>query len=157
MIPVTSIGANRLNSELRKLKEERPAVIEAIATAREHGDLAENAEYHAARERQSYIEGRLIDLSNQLANIKVIDLTKVPTKQVVFGSRVMLLDLDTDEKKEYGIVSEFESDPNIGWISYSCPLGQRLMGKEKGDIVDHEMIDKEYEVISIKRMKKIKS
>jgi transcription elongation factor GreA len=156
MEPVTSIGAKHLYAELKKYKDERPLIIEAIATAREHGDLAENAEYHAARERQSFIEGRLIELNNYIANIYVVDLTQVSTKKIVFGTRATLLDLDTNEKIEYNIVSEHESDPNIGWISYKCPLGQQLMGKEKGDIVDNELISKEYKVISIKRMKKIK-
>ena len=156
MEPVTSIGVKKLYAELKKCKEERPLIIEAIGTAREHGDLAENAEYHAARERQSFIEGRLIELNNHIANVHVVDLTQVPTKKIVFGTSVTLLDLDTDEKIEYNIVSEYESDPKIGWISYKCPLGQQLLGKEKGDIVDNELINKEYEVISIKRMRKIK-
>ena len=156
MEPITSVGVDRLNAEIKKLKSERPIVIEAIGTAREHGDISENAEYHAARERQSFIEGRLMELGGHLSNVKVIDLTKVTTKKVVFGTRVKLLDTDTDETMEYNIVSEYESDPKIGWISYKCPLGRQMLGKEKGDIVDHELMDKEYEVISIKKMKKIK-
>ena len=158
MEPVTSIGHERLREELRKYMAERPVVISAIAEARGHGDLSENAEYHAARERQSFVEGRKLEMGAKLAPVKVIDLNTVPTKCVVFGSRVKLLDLDTNEEVEYNIVSELESDPKIGWISYKCPLGQAMMAKEKGDIVDHSFagIEKEYEVISIKRMKKIK-
>ena len=158
MEPVTSIGYERIREELKKYMAERPIIINAIAEARGHGDLSENAEYHAARERQSFIEGRILELGAKIATVKIIDLKTIPTNCIVFGSRVKLLDLNTNEEVEYNIVSELESDPKIGWISYKCPLGQAMMTKEKGDIVDHSFagIEKEYEVISIKRMKKIK-
>ena len=159
MEPITSIGETKLRDELRKYMKERPVIIDAIAEARGHGDLSENAEYHSARERQSFVEGRIQELSARLSNVRVVNLKEVVTDRVVFGSRVMLEDLDTEERIEYNIVSDLESDPKIGWISYQCPLGKAMMGKVKGDVIDFDHpqgTEKEFEVISIKRMKKIK-
>ena len=104
MEPITSIGETKLRDELRKYMKERPVIIDAIAEARGHGDLSENAEYHSARERQSFVEGRLQELSARLSNVHVVNLKEVVTNRVVFGSRVMLEDLDTEEKIEYNLV-----------------------------------------------------
>jgi len=147
--PVTSRGEAMLRDELAKLMEERPQVIEAIATARDFGDISENAEYHAARERQSYVEGRIQELNGRLASIRVIDLSKVTTESVRFGTKVTILDFETDEKSTYVIASDLESEPNNGWISYKCPLGKALLGKKVGEDIELEHNGKEYEVLKI--------
>src|SRR3546814_7934069 len=129
-IPMTAEGFLRLEEELKHLKSiERPAVIRAIAEAREHGDLSENAEYHAARERQSFIEGRLGELEDKIARAEVIDPKKLSGKQVMFGATVTLVDEDTDEKAKYQIVGPDESDISSGRISISSPLARALIGK----------------------------
>jgi transcription elongation factor GreA len=133
-IPMTAEGFSRLEEELRHLKSiERPAVIRAIAEAREHGDLSENAEYHAARERQSFIEGRLAELEDKVARAEIIDPKKLSGKQVMFGATVTLVDEDTDEKVKYKIVGDFEASVRDGKISISSPIARALIGKSKND------------------------
>lgn len=129
-IPMTIDGYHRLSEELKHLKTiERPAVIKAIAEAREHGDLSENAEYHAARERQSFIEGRVAELEDKIARAEVIDVSKLSGNQVVFGAIVTLVDDDTDEKIKYQIVGQDEADIKNGRLSISAPLARALIGK----------------------------
>jgi len=136
-IPMTAEGLARLVEELRHLKHvERPAVIRSIAEARDHGDLSENAEYHAARERQGFIEGRVADLEDKVARAEVIDVKKLSGKQVMFGATVTLLDEDTDAKTKYQIVGQDESDIRAGRLSISSPLARALIGKKVGDSVE---------------------
>tara|TARA_B100001971_G_C18194368_1_gene540539 strand:- start:146 stop:619 length:474 start_codon:yes stop_codon:yes gene_type:complete len=152
--PITSVGAQYLRDELKKCMEERPKVIDAIATARDFGDLAENAEYHAARERQSWLEGRIQELNGRLEISYVVDLANISTDKIKFGTNVKLVDIDTNEEVTYAIVSEVETNPSRGWISYKCPLGKALLGKQIDDIVDFEHGDtyKEYEVCDIQKI-----
>ncbi|MGB5452890.1 MAG: transcription elongation factor GreA [Sedimenticolaceae bacterium] len=135
--PMTSKGAESLRSELNELKTvKRPAVIAAIAEARAHGDLKENAEYHAAREQQGFIEGRIKDIEAKLSHAQVIDVTTLdPGGKVVFGSTVVLLDLNTDEEKTYCIVGIDEADLKHGKISVTSPVARALIGKMEGDEV----------------------
>ncbi|HLB80321.1 MAG TPA: transcription elongation factor GreA [Dongiaceae bacterium] len=136
-IPMTAEGLARLVEELRHLKHvERPAVIRSIAEARDHGDLSENAEYHAARERQGFIEGRVAELEDKVARAEVIDVKKLSGKQVMFGATVTLLDEDTDAKTKYQIVGQDESDIRAGRLSISSPLARALIGKKVGDSVE---------------------
>ena len=136
-IPMTADGFTRLEDELRHLKSvERPAVIRAIAEAREHGDLSENAEYHAARERQSFIEGRVAELEDKISRAEVIDVSKLSGDTVTFGATVTLVDEDTDEKKVWQLVGETEADAKAGRISISSPLARALIGKKKGASVE---------------------
>ncbi len=136
-IPMTIDGYARLSEELRYLKTtERPAVIKAIAEAREHGDLSENAEYHAARERQSFIEGRVGELEDKIARADVIDVSKLSGNQVVFGAIVTLIDDDTDEKIKYQIVGQDEADIKNGRLSISAPLARALIGKQVDTTVE---------------------
>lgn len=139
-IPLTAAGAERLKLELKELKSvKRPAVIEAIATARDHGDLKENAEYHAAREEQGFIEGRIAELESALSNAQVIDVTQLnASDRVVFGCTVELLDVATDKEVSYQIVGDIEADINQNRIAISSPIARALIGKETGDeaIVD---------------------
>ncbi len=134
-IPLTATGAERLKLELRELKSvKRPAVIEAIATAREHGDLKENAEYHAAREEQSFTEGRIAELESALSNAQIIDVTQLnPSERVVFGCTVELLDVATDKEVSYQIVGDIEADINENRIAISSPIARALIGKEAGE------------------------
>lgn len=135
--PMTAEGLSRLEEELKHLKSvERPAVIRAIAEARSHGDLSENAEYHAARERQSFIEGRVGELETIVSAAEVIDITRLSGTNVMFGARVTLVDVDTDEEKTYQLVGTHESDIKIGRLSISSPLAKALLGKKKGDSVE---------------------
>ena len=136
-IPLTADGAERLKQELKQLKTvKRPAVIEAIATAREHGDLKENAEYHAAREEQGFIEGRIAELESVLSNAQIIDVTRLTrTDRVVFGCTVDLLDLATDAEVVYQIVGDVEADINHNRIAISSPIARALIGKQEGDDV----------------------
>jgi transcription elongation factor GreA len=136
-IPITVAGAERLRKELKELKSvRRPAVIEAIATAREHGDLKENAEYHAAREEQGFIEGRIAELESSLSNAQIIDITKIPQNdRVVFGCTVELLDMATDAELSYQIVGDIEADINEKRIAISSPIARALIGKEVGEDV----------------------
>lgn len=134
-IPLTSAGAERLKLELKELKSvKRPAVIEAIATAREHGDLKENAEYHAAREEQSFTEGRIAELESALSNAQIIDVTQLKqTGRVVFGCTVELFDVATEAEVTYQIVGDIEADINANRIAISSPIARALIGKEEGD------------------------
>lgn len=136
-IPMTPEGHTRLGAELKRLKNvERPAVIKAIAEAREHGDLSENAEYHAARERQGFIEGRVMELEDKLARAEVIDVSAQSGSKVVFGAKVKLVDEETDEKILYQIVGPEEAEIQQGLLSIASPLAQALLGKEAGDSVE---------------------
>ncbi len=133
-IPMTAEGHQALVEELKTLKSvERPSVIAAIAEAREHGDLSENAEYHAAKERQSFIEGRIAELDDKLARAEVIDLSKLNGSKVRFGATVTLIDVDTEEESVYKIVGDDEASIADGKISISSPMSRALIGKEEGD------------------------
>ncbi len=136
-IPMTVKGEHALREELKKLKtEDRPRVIEAIADAREHGDLKENAEYHAAREQQSFIEGRIQEIESKLSHAQVIDVTKIEkTGKVIFGTTVRLINVDTEETVSYQIVGDDEADIKGGKISISSPIARALIAKEEGDVV----------------------
>ncbi|MFO1106313.1 MAG: transcription elongation factor GreA [Amaricoccus sp.] len=135
-VPLTSKGFAKLDAELRKLKsQDRPAVIAAIAEAREHGDLSENAEYHAAREKQSFIEGRIKELEGIIGRSEVIDVARL-SGSVKFGATVVVLDEDTDEEKTYQIVGEAEADIESGLLNMKSPLARALIGKEPGDSVE---------------------
>jgi len=136
-VPMTAVGFTRLEEELKQLKSvERPDVIKAIAEAREHGDLSENAEYHSARERQSFIEGRILEIEGLLSRADVIDPTKLSGDTVKFGARVKIVDEDTDEEKSYQIVGEIESDIESGLLNIKSPLARALIGKESGDSIE---------------------
>ncbi|WP_203073033.1 transcription elongation factor GreA [Falsiroseomonas ponticola] len=135
--PMTAEGLARLEEELRQLKaEERPAVIRAIAEARAHGDLSENAEYHAAREKQSFIEGRIAELESVIPSAEVIDTSKLTGNQVRFGAHVTVVDEETEDEKTYRIVGQHEADMKKGSISISSPLAKALIGKKVGDSVE---------------------
>ena len=135
--PMTVEGAEALRAELKKLKsQDRPRITKAIAEAREHGDLKENAEYHAAREQQSFAEGRIQDIEGKLAGAQVIDVTTIPrTGKVIFGVTVHLVDVETEEERVYRIVGDDEADLKQGKISVSSPVARALIGKEEGDTV----------------------
>jgi transcription elongation factor GreA len=132
---MTPAGAQKLREELHRLKEERPKISREIGIAREHGDLSENAEYHAAKERQGLVEARLKDIEDKLARAEVIDPTKLSGDRVRFGATVMLTNLDSDEESKYQIVGADEADINQGLISISAPLARALIGKSIGDEV----------------------
>ena len=137
-IPMTVRGAEQLRAELNELKSvKRPAVIQAIAEAREHGDLKENAEYHAAREQQGFIEGRIQDIEAKLSNAQIIDVTKLPNSgKVIFGCTVTILNLDTDEEVTYRIVGDDEADIKNNLISVNSPIARGLIGKAADDVVN---------------------
>ena len=150
-IPLTRAGHTALNDELKKLKsEERPAVIRAIAEAREHGDLSENAEYHAAREKQSFIEGRVKELEAILGLADVIDTSKM-SGSIKFGAVVTIVDEDTDEEKTYQIVGEPEADIEAGKLNIKSPLARALIGKDEGDSVEVRTPggERAYEILNI--------
>lgn len=136
-VPMTVSGERRLREELDRLKRvERPRIVQAIAEAREHGDLKENAEYHAAREQQSFAEGRIQDIESKLGNAQVIDVTTIPRSgKVIFGTTVELINIDTDATVTYRIVGEDEADVKNNLISVGSPIARALIGKEEGDIV----------------------
>ena len=135
--PITAKGAQRLREELEHLKSvKRPKVIAAIAEAREHGDLSENAEYHAAREKQSFIEGRIADLESVIPSVEVIDVARLSGDKVLFGARVTIVDEETEDEKTYRIVGQYEADMKNGSISITSPLAKALMGKKVGDSVE---------------------
>ena len=136
-VPMTVAGEAALREEVEHLKKvARPEVIKEIAIAREHGDLKENAEYHAAREQQGFIEGRIQDIEGKLSNVQVIDVTTLPkTGKVLFGTTVKLIDIETEEEKTYQIVGEDEADVPAGKISSGSPIAQALIGKSEGDEV----------------------
>lgn len=137
-IPMTVRGAEQLREELDFLKNvRRPEIIKAIAEAREHGDLKENAEYHAAREQQGFCEGRIQEIEGKLGNAQIIDVTKMPNNgKVIFGSTVVLVNTDTDEKVTYRIVGDDEADIKSGLISVNSPIARGLIGKELDDTVN---------------------
>ncbi|MDA0787299.1 MAG: transcription elongation factor GreA [Proteobacteria bacterium] len=136
-IPMTPEGHEALQEELKNLKTvERPAIVKAIAAAREHGDLSENAEYHAARERQSFVEGRIGELEDTTKRAEIIDTTKLKGKTVRFGAKVKLADEETNEEATYQLVGEFEADIEQRKISIMSPLGKALIGREMGDSVE---------------------
>ncbi|PAV26808.1 transcription elongation factor GreA [Tamilnaduibacter salinus] len=137
-VPMTVNGESKLREELRHLKSvERPRVIEAIAEAREHGDLKENAEYHAAREQQSFIEGRIQEIESKLAGAQVIDITSINnTGKVIFGVTVTLINADTDEEVRYQICGEDEADVKAGRLSVTSPIARALIGKSEGEVVE---------------------
>ena len=152
-VPMTLAGYERLVEELKQLKTvERPAIIKAIAEARDHGDLSENAEYHAARERQSFIEGRVMELEAKISLAEIIDVKKLSGKTVTFGATVTLADEDTDEETKYQIVGADESDIAKGLLSITAPLARALIGKSVGDSV--EVVtprgSKSYEIVKIR-------
>ena len=152
--PLTMRGAERLRAELKKLKsQDRPNVIKAIADARSHGDLSENAEYHAAREQQGFIEGRINEIEAKLSTADIIDVSKLPmTGKVVFGSTVDLEDQDDRSKVVYQLVGDAEADIRQGWISVSSPIARALIGKFVGDVVDVTAPagTRSYEIIAVR-------
>ncbi len=136
-IPMTATGYRALEDELNTLKTvERPSIIRMIAEARAHGDLSENAEYHAAKERQAFVEGRVIELEDQIGRADVIDISKLSGSSIMFGATVTLVDEDSDEQRKYQIVGDHESDAKKGRISISSPIARALIGKRKGDTVE---------------------
>ncbi len=152
-IPMTPPGLAQLEDELRTLKSiERPAVIRAIAEAREHGDLSENAEYHAARERQSFIEGRVSELEDIISRAQVIDITTMTGDQVRFGATVTLADEDSDDEVVYTIVGAHEADIKSGRMSVHSPLARALIGKHLGDTVEVTAPggSKSYEIVDVR-------
>lgn len=152
-IPMTAKGHAQLQAELKELKSvERPAVIKAIAEAREHGDLSENAEYHAAREKQSFIEGRILELEGMIGRADVIDPKKLSGDSIKFGATVTLVDEDTEEEKTYQLVGEVEADIENGRLNISSPLARALIGKEEGDSVEVMTPGggRSYEIVAVK-------
>ncbi len=136
-VPMTAPGYTRLEEEHKQLKSvDRPEVIRAIAEAREHGDLSENAEYHSARERQSFIEGRILELESLMSRAEVIDPSTLHGDTVKFGAKVTIVDEDTDEEKTYQIVGEAEAEIEAGLLNLNSPLARALIGKEVGDSVE---------------------
>ncbi|MCG8435236.1 MAG: transcription elongation factor GreA [Gammaproteobacteria bacterium] len=152
--PITARGADRLREELKRLKTlDRPNVIKAIAEARAHGDLRENAEYHAAREQQGFIEGRIKEIEAKLSNAEIIDITKLAANgRVVFGTTVDLVDEATNEEVTYQIVGEDEADIKEGLISVNSPMARALIGKEEGDSVTVNTPggEKQFEVVEVR-------
>ena len=151
--PITAKGAQRLRAELEELKSvKRPAVIEAIAEARAHGDLKENAEYHAAREQQGFIEGRIKQLEAELSHAQIIDVSQLDAgDKVVFGATVVVVDCENDEEKTYQIVGDLEADIKQGLIAISSPVARALIGKSEGDAITIEAPagTREYEIVSV--------
>ncbi len=136
-IPMTANGYKSLEAEVNELKTvERPSIIKAISEARAHGDLSENAEYHAAKERQAFIEGRVIELEDMIGRADVIDVSRLSGTSVKFGATVTMVDEDTDQKRKFQIVGDHEADAKSGRISISSPIARALIGKSKGDTVE---------------------
>ncbi len=152
--PITVKGAERLRAELKRLKsEDRPNVIKAIAEARSHGDLSENAEYHAAREQQGFIEGRISEIEQRLGNTEIIDVSKLPqTGRVVFGVTVELEGQDDGTRVTYQVVGEDEADIRQGLIAITSPIARALVGKEEGDVVDVQAPGgvRSYEIVKVR-------
>jgi transcription elongation factor GreA len=151
-VPMTGEGYRVLDEELKRLKtQERPSVIAAIAEARAHGDLSENAEYHAAKDRQGWIEGRIAEIEDKMARAQVIDVSKLSGSQVKFGATVTVVDEDTEDEARYQIVGEHEADVKSGRLSLTSPLARGMMGKEKGDVVEVSTPSgvKAYEIVKI--------
>jgi len=155
-VPMTVAGAEKLRAELHELKSvTRPKITEAIAEAREHGDLKENAEYHAAREQQSFCEGRIKEIEGKLADSEVIDVTAIePSGKVIFGTTVTLYNLDTEESVKYQIVGEDEADVPAGKISVASPIARAVMGKTEGDevVVKAPAGDLEFEIEAVEHL-----
>ena len=152
-VPITAQGFAAMQDELKTLKTvERPAVIRALEEARSHGDLSENAEYEAARERQSFIEGRVAELEDTIRRAEVIDVSRLKGKEIKFGATVELADEDTDERVKYQIVGQYEADIGRGLLSLNSPLGRALIGKSVGDSVEVETPrgTKAYEIIKVR-------
>ncbi len=153
-VPMTIRGAEMLREELKNLKSnDRPRVIQAIAEARAHGDLKENAEYHAAKEQQGFIEGRIKEIEGKLSNTQIIDITTIDAKgKIIFGSTVDLLEVESDTQSTYTIVGEDEADINSGLISFSSPIARAMIGKNEGDEVSFSAPggEKLYEVIEVR-------
>ncbi|MBS0212098.1 MAG: transcription elongation factor GreA [Proteobacteria bacterium] len=153
-IPLTTRGADRLRTELERLKSvDRPRVIAAIAEARAHGDLSENAEYHAAREQQSFLEGRIKELEAALSNAQLIDVASVNAgSRVVFGATVELADVDSDERRRYQIVGDLEADIKQGLISVSSPIARALIGRNEGDtvVINAPAGQREFEIVGVR-------
>jgi transcription elongation factor GreA len=153
-VPLTVRGAEMLKEELQRLKSvERPAVIEAIAEARSHGDLSENAEYDAAKERQAFVEGRIADLESKLGNAQIIDPSSLDAEgRIVFGTTVALMDLETEDEVTYQIVGDDEADIKLGKVSVNSPIARALIGKESGDVAEVLAPGgvREYEVLDVK-------
>lgn len=151
--PMTKRGADLLQQELENLKKvERPRVIAAIAEARAHGDLKENAEYHAAREQQGFIEGRIAEIEAKLSKANIIDVTSFANNgRVIFGSTVTIMKIDTEETMKYHLVGDDEADLKSNKISYSSPIARGIMGKEEGDVVSIRTPggETEYEIVSV--------
>jgi len=152
-VPLTARGAEKLREELKELKSvARPKVVQAIAEARAHGDLKENAEYHAAREQQAFIEGRIKEIESKLSHAQIIDVTKLNAGgKVVFGATVTLMDEESGEEVTYQIVGDDEADIKEGLISVSSPVARALIGKEEGDVVEVRTPGgvREYEIVSV--------
>jgi transcription elongation factor GreA len=151
-IPFTIFGLDKIKSELIKLKkEDRPAIIKAISVAREHGDLKENAEYHAAKDKQSFTEGRISELEDVTSRANIIDLSKLTGKTVTFGTKVKIVDEETDQETIYKIVGPYEADLDTGLISIASPIAKALIGKELGSSVEVSTPrgTKNYEILSI--------
>lgn len=153
-IPLTVRGAERLREEVKRLKsEDRPRVIKAIAEARAHGDLSENAEYHAAKEQQGFIEGRIKDIEGKLADAEIIDVTRIAANgKVVFGATVLLADEDSGDESTYQIVGEDEADIKAGRISVNSPMARALIGKFKGDVavVKTPAGERQFEIVEVR-------
>lgn len=152
-IPMTPRGHAMLAEELRRRQsEDRPAIIQAIAEARAHGDLSENAEYHAAKESQSHNEGRIAEIEDLLSRAEIIDISKLSGSSIKFGATVSLIDEDTEEEKTYQIVGDQEADVKSGKISISSPIARALIGKTEGDAVEVSAPggSKSYEILSVK-------
>jgi transcription elongation factor GreA len=151
-VPMTGEGYHALDEELRRLKSrERPSAIAAISEARQHGDLSENAEYHAAKDRQGWIEGRIAEIEDRIARAQIIDVSKLSGAQVKFGATVSVVDEDTEEKARYQIVGEHEADVRSGKISIASPIARAMIGKEKGDVVEVNTPGgvKAYEIVKV--------
>jgi transcription elongation factor GreA len=151
-VPMTVAGYKVLDDELKRLKSvERPSVIAAIAEARSHGDLSENAEYHAAKERQGWIEGQIAEIEDKISRAQVIDVSKLSGNQIKFGATVTVIDEDTEEEGRYQVVGEHEADVKSGKISLSSPLSRAMIGKEVGDVVEVQTPGgvKAYEILKV--------
>ena len=151
-VPMTGEGYHALDVELKRLKtQERPAVVAAISEARTHGDLSENAEYHAAKDRQGWIEGRIAEIEDKIARAQIIDISKLSGDQVKFGATVSVVDEDTEEEARYQIVGEHEADVRSGKISIASPIARAMIGKEMGDVVEVNTPGgvKAYEIVKV--------
>ena len=151
-VPMTGGGFQALDEELKRLKSvERPSVIAAIGEARSHGDLSENAEYHAAKERQGWIEGRIAEIEDKISRAQVIDVSKLSGKAVKFGATVTVVDEDTEDESRYQIVGEHEADVKQGRLSLTSPLARTMIGKEPGEVVEVQTPGgtKSYEILKV--------